>query len=255
MKNKKQKLAIDDEYATAGIEPPKIIVTNSIDPSTRLSKFVKEMKLLFPNSQKLNRGNMDLKGVVEACRAHSVTDLVMFHETRGEPDTMIVSHLPYGPTAYFTLLNCILRHDIDEKIPVSDAYPHLIFHNFKTKLGERVATILKYLFPVPLGDQSRRVVTFANADDFISFRHHVYKKQDGKVKLLEVGPRFEMKLFQIKLGTIEMDYAQNEWVLRPYMNTAHKRQALGNAKQELEEDEESAPKKKAKEAQVISVKT
>lgn len=43
----------------------------------------------------------------------------------------------------------------------------------------------------------------------------------------EVGPRFEMKLYQIKLGTLEMSEAENEWVLRPYMNTAKKRKALG----------------------------
>jgi U3 small nucleolar ribonucleoprotein protein IMP4 len=36
-------------------------------------------------------------------------------------------------------------------------------------------SILKYLFPVPKED-SKRVMTFANHDDFISFRHHTYKK-------------------------------------------------------------------------------
>ena len=34
---------------------------------------------------------------------------------------------------------------------------------------------MKYLFPVPKED-SKRVLTFANHDDFISFRHHTYKK-------------------------------------------------------------------------------
>ena len=32
---------------------------------------------------------------------------------------------------------------------MSEAYPHLIFHNFKSRLGERTMSILKYLFPVP----------------------------------------------------------------------------------------------------------
>ncbi|KAG9134642.1 hypothetical protein Leryth_000973 [Lithospermum erythrorhizon] len=31
----------------------------------------------------------------------------------------------------------------------------------------------------------------------------------------------------IKLGTIDQDEAQTEWVIRPYMNTARKRQFLG----------------------------
>lgn len=83
--------------------------------------------------------------------------------------------------------------------------------------------ILKYLFPVPKPD-SRRVITFSNTEDYISFRwdnglyvrvracvracarmcvrvvkppsyrHHTFKKMNGKeVELKEVGPRFEMK--------------------------------------------------------------
>jgi len=38
--------------------------------------------------------------------------------------------------------------------------------------------------------------------------------------------RFELVLYQIKLGTVDMVEAENEWVLRPYMNTARKRKAL-----------------------------
>jgi U3 small nucleolar ribonucleoprotein protein IMP4 len=58
---------------------------------------------------------------------------------------------------------------------MSEAYPHLVFNNFSTKLGERVTTILKHLFPVPKVD-SKRVMTFSNNDDLISFRHHTYDK-------------------------------------------------------------------------------
>lgn len=62
--------------------------------------------------------------------------------------------------------------------------------------------ILKHLFPVPKED-AHRVITFANENDFISFRHHTYKKEGHKnVELTEVGPRFELKLYQIKLGTV-----------------------------------------------------
>lgn len=93
----------------------------------------------------------------------------------------------------------------------------------------QVSDILRYLFPVPK-DDSHRVITFANQDDYISFRcvsaglwgdtltsvslcclllthscslplalahlprHHVYRKTDHRnVELTEVGPRFELK--------------------------------------------------------------
>ena len=74
---------------------------------------------------------------------------------------------------------------------------------------------------------SKRVVTFSNNDDFISFRHHMYAKSGmDKVTLSEVGPRFEMRLYQLRLGTLDQKDAELEYVLRPYQNTAKKRKAL-----------------------------
>ena len=49
---------------------------------------------------------------------------------------------------------------------------------------------------------------------------------DQEVELTEVGPRFEMQLYQIKLGTVDVTAADNEWVWRPYQNTAKSRQVL-----------------------------
>ncbi|TWW61061.1 U3 small nucleolar ribonucleoprotein IMP4 [Takifugu flavidus] len=160
---------IDDEYKWAGVEDPKIMVTTSRDPSSRLKMFAKEVKLMFPGAQRMNRGNHEIPALVQACRANNVTDLVIVHETRGQPDGLVVCHLPFGPTAYFTLYNVVMRHDVPDIGTMSEAFPHLIFHNFTSQLGRRVSNILKYLFPVPKED-SRRVVTFANQEDFISFR-------------------------------------------------------------------------------------
>jgi U3 small nucleolar ribonucleoprotein protein IMP4 len=47
---------MDDEYAHAGERDPKVFVTTSRDPSSRLIQFAKELKLVFPNSQRVNRG-------------------------------------------------------------------------------------------------------------------------------------------------------------------------------------------------------
>jgi len=211
---------IDDEYLRAGELDPKIMLTTSRDPSTKLVQFVKEMCLLFPNSQRVNRGSYTTKDMVEACRKNEVTDLVLVHEHRGEPDGLVISHMPHGPTAFFGLMNVVTRHDIKATEKVSEAFPHLIFDNFTTKLGARTQTILKALFPVPKGE-SKRVITFANRNDFISMRHHTYAKKGHKdVALSEIGPRFEMRLFQVKLGTLEMAEAQNEYVYRPYMSNS-----------------------------------
>ncbi|KAG0466327.1 hypothetical protein HPP92_017907 [Vanilla planifolia] len=223
---------IDDEYANATTKDPKILLTTSRNPSAPLTQFVKELKIVFPNAMRMNRGGQVISEIVETCRSHEFTDVILVHEHRGRPDGLIVSHLPFGPTAYFELLNVVTRHDIKDKHAIgtmSEAYPHLIFDNFTTKLGQRTATILKHLFPVPKPD-TKRIITFANRSDYVSFRHHVYERHGGpkSVELKEVGPRFELRLFQIKLGTIEQSEAQNEWVIRPYMNTANKRSFLGD---------------------------
>lgn len=95
-------------------------------------------------------------------------------------DAVIVSHFPHGPTFYFTLHNVTLRHDIGSfrSSTVSEQYPHLIFENFSSRLGERVRDCLKYLFPVPKED-SKRVMTFSNEDDFISFRRVTFLFSNG----------------------------------------------------------------------------
>ncbi|XP_015680159.1 U3 small nucleolar ribonucleoprotein protein IMP4 [Protobothrops mucrosquamatus] len=218
---------VDDEYRWAGVEVPRIMVTTSRDPSSRLKMFAKEVKLVFPGAQRMNRGRHEVGALVRACKANGVTDLLVVHEHRGVPDGLIVSHLPFGPTAYFTLCNVVMRHDIPDIGTMSEANPHLIFHNFTSRLGQRATSILKYLFPVPK-EESKRVITFANQDDYISFRHHVYKKTDHRnVELSEVGPRFEMKLYMIKLGTLEQENtADVEWRWHPYTHTAKKRKFL-----------------------------
>ena len=224
---KEVKTHIDDEYGDAGLAEPRVCVTTSRDPSSRLKQFGKEMKLLVPNSTRINRGNNRVDELIESCRQAEFSDVIIVQETRGEPDGLVICHLPLGPTAFFTLSNAVLRHDLDPPAaPMSEAYPHIILNNFNTNLGKRVGNILKCLFPVPRAD-TKRVITFSNDNDFISFRHHMYSKPGhDKVTLHEVGPRFEMRLYQVRLGTLDQKEADNEYVLRPYQNTATKRQIL-----------------------------
>ena len=218
---------VDDEYGDAGLLEPRVCVTTSRDPSSRLKQFAKEIKLLIPNATRSNRGNSRVDELMEGCKQAEFTDVVIVQETRGEPDGLVICHLPLGPTAFFSLSNTVMRHDLDPPAaPMSEAYPHIILNNFQTELGQRVGNILKCLFPVPRPD-SKRVVTFSNDNDFISFRHHMYSQAThDSVTLHEVGPRFEMRLYQIRLGTLDQKEADNEYVLRPYQNTAHKRQVL-----------------------------
>uniref|UniRef100_A0A2K6RI44 Brix domain-containing protein n=1 Tax=Rhinopithecus roxellana TaxID=61622 RepID=A0A2K6RI44_RHIRO len=177
--------------------------------SSRLKMFAKELKLVFPGAQRMNRGRHEVGALVRACKANGVTDLLVVHEHRGTPVGLIVSHLPFGPTAYFTLCNVVMRHDIPDLGTMSEAKPHLITHGFSSRLGKRVSIC-----------HSLSLTT-----TYHSGGHHVYKKIDHRnVELTEVGPRFELKLYMIRLGMLEQEAtADVEWRWHPYTNTARKR--------------------------------
>ncbi|CAL5199554.1 unnamed protein product [Lathyrus oleraceus] len=221
---------IDDEYAFAAEKDPKIMLTTSRDPSAPLQQFVKELSTVFPNAQRINRGGQVISEIIDACRSHDYTDVILVHENRGVPAGLTVYHLPFGPTACFSVINVVTRHEIKQKKAIGtmpEAYPHIILNNFSTKLGERTSNILKHLFPVPK-PEAKRIVSFSNNSDYIEFRHHIYQKRadPNSVELKEIGPRFNLRLYQIKLGTVDHDEGQTEWVFRPYMNTTKRREFL-----------------------------
>ena len=88
---------VDSEYANAGVADPRVLITTSHDPSSKLTQFLKEVKLIVPNAQRMNRGGHTVKTIVDTCRAEGFSDLVVLQEHRGVPDGLIVSHMPYGP--------------------------------------------------------------------------------------------------------------------------------------------------------------
>jgi len=227
-----EELKLDDEYShLSGVVDPRVLVTTSRDPSSRLSGFAKEVRLLLPTSIRLNRGNLVLPNLVQSAVSSGLSDIILLHEHRGTPTALTISHFPHGPTASFSLHNVVLRHDIPNasRGTVSESYPHLIFEGFSTKLGKRVVTILQHMFPpreasAKLGS---RVVTFKNIEDSIEVRHHVFVKTGYQsVELAEVGPRMTMRLFEIRGGTLENKEGDVEWHMNQYTRTSRKRDYL-----------------------------
>lgn len=228
-------LAIDDEYAhLSGIVDPRPLVTTSRSPSTRLSAFAKEVRLLLPTAIRLNRGTTVLPNLVSSANAAGLTDLCLLHEHRGTPKALTLSHLPHGPTASFSLHNVLLRHDLPKAASgtVSESYPHLIFEGFTTPLGKRVMQILKHIFPpreaiTTTQKVGNRVVTFKNVEDSIEVRHHVFVRTGYQsVELAEVGPRMTMRLFEIRGGTLENKDGDTEWHMNQYTRTSRKKDYL-----------------------------
>ena len=228
-------LALDDEYTyLSGIVEPRPLVTTSRSPSTRLSAFAKEIRLLLPTSIRLNRGTTILPNLVSSANASGLTDICLLHEHRGTPTALTVSHLPHGPTASFSLHNVLLRHDLPDSArgTVSESYPHLIFDGFTTPLGKRVVQILKHVFPPREAATTNqkvgnRVVTFKNIEDSIEVRHHVFVRTGYQsVELAEVGPRLTMRLFEIRGGTLENKEGDTEWHMNQYTRTSRKKDYL-----------------------------
>lgn len=227
-----EELELDDEYSyLSGVVDPRVLVTTSRDPSSRLGSFAKEIRLLLPTAIRLNRGNLILPNLVQSAKSSGLTDVILLHEHRGTPTALTISHLPHGPTASFSLHNVVLRHDIpnSSRGTVSESYPHLIFEGFGTPLGKRVVSILSHLFPpreasTKLGS---RVVTFKNIEDSIEVRHHVFVKTGYQsVELAEVGPRMTMRLFEIRQGTAENKEGDVEWAHNQFTRTSRKRDYL-----------------------------
>uniref|UniRef100_A0A8D2QTB8 IMP U3 small nucleolar ribonucleoprotein 4 n=1 Tax=Zosterops lateralis melanops TaxID=1220523 RepID=A0A8D2QTB8_ZOSLA len=191
----------DDEYKWAGLEPPKVMVTTSRDPSARLRLFAK------------------VCGARNGCGSGVGVALGWVCQCWG------VTPMGVGVASMWAWPQC------GRGLNVGVA-PKLLTRG--EGWGQAwitspcVGTILKHLFPVPRPD-SRRVVTFANEDDVILVRNHVYRRRGRSVELEEVGPRFQLRPYLIRLGTLEQgDAADVEWRWHPYTATAPKRRLLSN---------------------------
>jgi U3 small nucleolar ribonucleoprotein protein IMP4 len=164
-----------------------------------------------------------------------MTDLVIVHGSQA-CEGLIVCHFPVGPTIHFGVSGVVLRRDVPDAPPMSSAFPHLIFEGLSSRLGGRVKAALQALFPVPRLE-STRLVSFINTNDWISFRQSTYQKNKGQLEFAEVGPRFELRLFRIMLGTVDTPAAETEYVLRAFL---HSRAAVLKGKDS--EDEAGQPR-------------
>ncbi len=59
-------------------------------------------------------------------------------EVNRTPSSSAICLMVRQATAYFNLSFVVMRHDIPDIGTMSEQYPHLVFHNMKTPLGQRV---------------------------------------------------------------------------------------------------------------------
>ncbi|CAJ0587254.1 unnamed protein product, partial [Mesorhabditis spiculigera] len=205
---------------------PKVLITMSPYAKVKTWKFCYELQKCIPGADIFSRKNVALKKIVKQAIEKEYTDLLVVHEDMKMPNAMIFCHLPEGPTAYFKINNLTFTKDIKKSGESTDHYPEVILNNFNTRLGHSVARMFACLFPHNPEFKGRRVVTFHNQRDYIFFRHHRYefKKEGKKAALLELGPRFTLRLKWLQKGTFDTTGGEFEWVLKRHeMETSRRR--------------------------------
>ncbi|VDM30990.1 unnamed protein product [Hydatigera taeniaeformis] len=231
----------------SGAVEPKLLLTHSDRVTPPTIGFCKELSRVIPNTTFVPRWHLPLKKLIPKAIEHGYTALLVVNDDMKKLNTLVVSHLPDGPTATFHVTNVTPRRKLrglKNRGIEEGVIPHLILNRFMTTLGRRVERILGALFPSASRGSPPphcRTVVFHNQRDFIFFRHYRYihrKNGDAttdrknyvidnegdeadagssvrpsdRVVVNEVGPRFTLKLKSIQVGTFDSQFGDYEWV-------------------------------------------
>ena len=128
---------------------PKILMTTNRRPRGKIFDFMKELKITIPNMEYYPRENFRIKEIIEWSKDRGFTDILVLQEKWGNPHSMILSHLPEGPTATFRISSVKLNEDIPNHGANNGMMvaPELILNNFDTMLGSRMGRMIASLFP------------------------------------------------------------------------------------------------------------
>lgn len=206
----------DDEFAKyfSGELQPKIMITTQKGPSGKIFHLIGALIELIPNTFYYRRGRYTLQDICKYASNRGFTHLIVVLEKAKQCHTLLVSHLPIGPTACFRFSSSMLPKDIKGHGSRTSHFPEIILNNFRTRLGRRMGRFLGSLFPHKPSFEGRQVVTFHNQRDFVFFRQHRYMfSEDGtKVRLQELGPRFTLKMRWMLAGTYDTHHGEFEWM-------------------------------------------
>lgn len=217
----------NDEFSTYYNQksPPKVLITCSENPHTWTIRFCRELKMLIQDSIFLYRRHAQIKKLVKVAHTKGFTNIVIVTEDRRHPTGMLIIHLPEGPTAFFRISSVKYCKKIKNRASSSDHRPEIVLNNFRTRLGLSVGRLFASLFQYNPQFNGRRVVTFHNQRDYVFVRHHRYEfKNESKVALQEIGPRFTLRLRSLQKNTFDSKFGEFEWILKRHeMETSRRR--------------------------------
>lgn len=134
-------------------ETPKTIITTNNHPSKPLIQLVKSLLDLIPGSFYYSRRNYDIKEICQYAGERGFTNLIILGQGlqlgghKKLPCSMLLVHLPEGPTLNFRMTSVKLADQIRNHARVTKHKPELILNNFTTRLGMRVSRAVSCLFP------------------------------------------------------------------------------------------------------------
>ncbi|KAL4634917.1 ribosome production factor 1 [Arapaima gigas] len=205
---------------------PKVLITTSDRPKGRTVRFCEQLATVIPNSHVYYRRGLALKKVIPQCIGRGFTYLMVINQDRQVPNGLVLCHLPDGPTAHFKVSSVRLRKEMKRcgKKPTEHS-PEVILNNFTTRLGHSIGRLFAALFPHDPEFVGRQVATFHNQRDFIFFRFHRYIfRNEKKVGIQELGPRFTLKLRSLQKGTFDSKFGEYEWVHKRHeMDTSRRK--------------------------------
>ncbi|KAM9460947.1 ribosome production factor 1 [Clarias gariepinus] len=205
---------------------PKVLITTSDRPRGRTVRFCEQLATVVPNAHVYYRRGLALKKIIPQCISRDFTYLMVINEDRKMPNGLVLCHLPDGPTAHFKVSSVRLRKEMKRKGKApTEHHPEVILNNFTTRLGHSIGRMFAALFPQDPQFVGRQVATFHNQRDFIFFRFHRYIfKNEKKVGIQELGPRFTLKLRSLQKGTFDSKFGEYEWVHKRHeMDTSRRK--------------------------------
>ena len=161
-------------------EQPKTMITTNNHPSKELIKFVRTLLVLFPGSYYYSRRQYGIKDICVWAGEKGFTNLIILGQGlqlnghKKLPCSMILCHLPEGPTMHFRVSSIRLSEQIKNHARATKHKPELILNGFSTRLGQRVSRGVSTLFPQDPQFQGRSAVTFHCQRDYLFVRHHRY---------------------------------------------------------------------------------
>ncbi|XP_072516332.1 ribosome production factor 1 [Salminus brasiliensis] len=204
---------------------PKVLITTSDRPRGRTVRFCEQLATVIPSAHVYYRRGLALKRIIPQCISRDFTYLIVINEDRKVPNGMVLCHLPDGPTAHFKVSSVRLRKEMKRKgKDPTEHHPEVILNNFTTRLGHSIGRMFAALFPHDPQFTGRQVATFHNQRDFIFFRFHRYIfKNEKKVGIQELGPRFTLKLRSLQKGTFDSKFGEYEWVHKRHEMDSNRR--------------------------------